>query len=107
MRRADRLFRIVQLLRSGRFLSGAQLAKRLEVSLRTIYRDIADLQSSGVTIEGAAGVGYTLRKDMDLPPTQFNAEEATALVLGARIVSAWVAIVWRPQRATPWQKSKA
>ncbi len=50
MRRADRLFRLVQMLRSGRVLTGAQLAKRLEVSMRTVYRDIADLQASGVLI---------------------------------------------------------
>ncbi len=89
MRRADRLFRVVQMLRSGRVLTGAQLAERLEVSRRTLYRDIADLQASGVLIEGEPGVGYTLRRDMDLPPMQFTAEETTALVLGARMTAAW------------------
>ncbi len=89
MRRADRLFRVVQMLRSGRLLTGAQLATRLEVSTRTLYRDIADLQNSGVLIEGEPGVGYTLRRDMDLPPMQFTAEETTALVLGARMAAAW------------------
>jgi predicted DNA-binding transcriptional regulator YafY len=89
MRRADRLFRVVQMLRSGRMLTGAQLASKLEVSTRTLYRDIADLQANGVMIEGEAGVGYTLRRDMDLPPMQFTAEEMTALVLGARMAFAW------------------
>ncbi len=89
MRRADRLFRIVQMLRSGRLLTGAQLASRLEISTRTLYRDIVDLQASGVLIEGEAGVGYTLRREMDLPPMQFTAKETTALVLGARMASAW------------------
>ena len=89
MRRADRLFRVVQMLRSGRVLTGAQLAERLEVSTRTLYRDVADLQASGVLIEGEPGVGYTLRRDMDLPPMQFTAEETTALVLGARMTAAW------------------
>lgn len=89
MRRADRLFRIVQMLRSGRLLTGAQLAARLEVSTRTLYRDIADLQASGVMIEGEAGVGYTLRREMDLPPMQFTAAETVALVLGARMAAAW------------------
>jgi predicted DNA-binding transcriptional regulator YafY len=89
MRRADRLFRIVQMLRSGRLLTGAQLASRLEISTRTLYRDIVDLQASGVLIEGEAGVGYTLRREMDLPPMQFTANETTALVLGARMASAW------------------
>lgn len=89
MRRADRLFRIVQMLRSGRLLTGAQLAERLEISTRTLYRDVADLQASGVMIEGEAGVGYTLRREMDMPPMQFTAEETTALVLGARMAAAW------------------
>ena len=89
MRRADRLFRVVQMLRSGRVLTGAQMAGRLEISMRTLYRDIADLQASGVLIEGEPGVGYTLRRDMDMPPMQFTAEETTALVLGARMTAAW------------------
>ena len=77
MRRADRLFQIIQSLRrrarttrSG--LTRAQdLAEELEVSVRTVYRDIADLQGSGVPIEGAAGVGYVLREGYDLPPMMF------------------------------------
>ena len=56
MRRADRLFQIVQYLRGGRLLTAAMLAERLEVSERTIYRDMADLQSTGVPIDGEAGV---------------------------------------------------
>lgn len=89
MRRADRLFQIVQLLRSGRLLTAAKLAERLEVSDRTIYRDIADLQASGVPIDGEAGVGYLMRDGYDLPPLMFTIEELSALVIGARIVSAW------------------
>ncbi len=89
MRRADRLFQIVQYLRAGRLLTAKILAERLEVSERTIYRDIADLQGSGVPIDGEAGVGYLLRQGYDLPPLMFNREEMAALVIGARIVSAW------------------
>ena len=89
MRRADRLFRIVQLLRSGRLLTAGRLAAKLEVSVRTLYRDVRDLQLSGMPIEGEAGVGYTLRRDLDLPPLMFTREELTALVLGARLVRAW------------------
>jgi predicted DNA-binding transcriptional regulator YafY len=89
MRRADRLFRIVQFLRSGRLLTAQKLAEKLEVSQRTIYRDVQDLQLSGMPIEGEAGVGYTLRRDLDLPPLMFTREELTALVLGARLVRAW------------------
>src|ERR1700760_82234 len=89
MRRADRLFRIVQMLRSGRLRTAAALAERLEVSERTIYRDVRDLQLAGQPIEGEAGVGYTLRREFDLPPLMFPQEEITALVLGARMVQAW------------------
>jgi predicted DNA-binding transcriptional regulator YafY len=89
MRRADRLFRIVQLLRSGRLQTARGLAEKLQVSHRTIYRDVQDLQLSGVPIEGEAGVGYTLRRDFDIPPLMFDREEIAALVLGARMVQAW------------------
>lgn len=89
MRRADRLFQIVQYLRSGRLLTARKLAEKLEVSERTIYRDIADLQTSGVPIDGEAGVGYIMRDGYDLPPLMFTREEISALVVGARIVRAW------------------
>ena len=89
MRRADRLFRIVQFLRSGRLQTARNLAEKLQVSHRTIYRDVQDLQLSGVPITGEAGVGYTLRRDFDIPPLMFDREEIAALVLGARMVEAW------------------
>jgi predicted DNA-binding transcriptional regulator YafY len=89
MRRADRLFRIVQLLRGGRLQTARSLAQKLQVSERTIYRDVQDLQLSGVPILGEAGVGYTLRRDYDLPPLMFDSREITALVLGSRMVAAW------------------
>lgn len=89
MRRADRLFRIVQMLRSGRLKTARALAERLQVSERTIYRDIRDLQLAGQPIEGEAGVGYTLRREFDLPPLLFTSQELTALVLGARLVQCW------------------
>ncbi|RLB54344.1 MAG: DNA-binding transcriptional regulator [Deltaproteobacteria bacterium] len=87
MRRADRLFQIIQLLRRRRRAVTARwLAEQLEVSERTIYRDVRDLMTSGTPIEGEAGVGYQLRRGYDLPPLMFDAEEIQALVLGARIV---------------------
>lgn len=89
MRRADRLFQIVQYLRGGRLVTAAGLAERLEVSERTIYRDIADLQSTGVPIDGEAGIGYILRSGFDLPPLMFTRDEIVALVTGARMVRAW------------------
>ncbi|HLF71691.1 MAG TPA: YafY family protein [Dehalococcoidia bacterium] len=89
MRRADRLFQIIQLLRNHRVTTAARLAESLEVSERTVYRDIADLVRSGVPIEGEAGVGYMLRKGFDLPPLMFSQTEVEALVLGTRVVSSW------------------
>jgi len=88
VRRADRLFQIIQLLRSKRRATTARwLAEQLEVSERTIYRDVRDLVSSGTPIEGEAGVGYSLRREYDLPPLMFDADEVEALVLGARVVA--------------------
>lgn len=89
MRRADRLFRIVQFLRSRRLTTAVWLAEHLEVSTRTIYRDIADLCVSGVPIEGEAGVGYVLRQGIDLPPLMFERSEAAAVELGLRFVTAY------------------
>lgn len=89
MRRADRLFQIVQHLRGGRLVTAQMLGQRLEVSERTIYRDIADLQSTGVPIDGEAGVGYIMREGYDLPPLMFTRDEIVALVAGARMVQAF------------------
>ncbi|AUX45531.1 DeoR family transcriptional regulator [Sorangium cellulosum] len=89
MRRADRLFQIVQQLRRRRVTTAARLAEELEVSERTIYRDIRDLIASGVPIEGEAGVGYALPRGFDLPPLMFQDDEIEALVLGARMVASW------------------
>ncbi len=89
MRRADRLFQIIQYLRSRRVTTAKWLAEALEVSERTIYRDIQDLAASGTPIEGEAGVGYVLRKGYNLPPLMFNKDEIAALTLGARLVKSW------------------
>ena len=89
MRRADRLFQIVQHLRGRRLTTAAQLASWLAVSERTVYRDIRDLSLSGVPVEGEAGVGYRLSKGFDLPPIMFTLDEVEAMVTGARMVEAW------------------
>jgi predicted DNA-binding transcriptional regulator YafY len=89
MRRADRLFAIIQLMRRNRLTRARDLARKLEISERTVYRDIQDLVASGVPIEGEAGVGYILKGGFDLPPLMFTQEEIEALVLGARIVRSW------------------
>ena len=90
MRRADRLFHIIQLIRGRRLTTARYLAQRLEVSERTIYRDIADLQVQGVPLEGEAGVGYRLGAGFDLPPMMFTHDEAKALVASVRMAQAWL-----------------
>ena len=89
MRRADRLFQLVQILRSRRLTTAQQLAGRLEVSTRTVYRDIQDLCLSGIPIEGEAGVGYLLRQEVSVPPLMFNEAELEAIQVGMRMVQAW------------------
>ena len=89
MRPADRLFQIVLLLGRGRVLTAKTLAERLEVSERTIYRDIQDLAISGVPIEGEAGVGYCLRRGYQIPPLMFDEQELQALVFGADVAKSW------------------
>ena len=90
MRRADRLFHIIQLIRGRRLTTAAWLAGRLEVSERTIYRDVADLQAQGVPLEGEAGVGYRLGAGFDLPPMMFTQDEAKALVASVRLSQVWL-----------------
>ena len=85
MRRADRLFQLVQLIRGRRLSTAAYLAERLAVTPRTIYRDVADLQHQGVPIEGEAGMGYRLGAGFDLPPLMFTQDEAKALVAAVRV----------------------
>lgn len=87
MRRADRLFDVIQLLRTARKpVTAAALAEELEVTVRTIYRDVATLQARRVPIEGAPGLGYVLRKGFDLPPLMFTIDEVEAIAVGARLV---------------------
>jgi predicted DNA-binding transcriptional regulator YafY len=89
MRRADRLFRLVQLLRKSRVVTAQRIAEELQVSDRTVYRDVRDLTLSGVPIRGEAGVGYALAHGFDLPPMTFTIDELEALVLGVRVVQGW------------------
>ena len=88
MRRADRLFQIIQILRrSSRPATAAALAEELEVSKRTVYRDVSDLIGQRVPIAGEAGLGYLLAADYDMPPLMLTPDEIEAVVLGAQ----WVA----------------
>lgn len=89
MRRADRLFQIVQILKHKRLTTAQELAERLEVSTRTVYRDIQDLCLSGIPIEGEAGVGYLLRHEVNVPPLMFNEAELEAIQVGIRMVETW------------------
>ena len=88
MRSADRLFQIIQILRrTARPITAAAIAAEIEVSRRTVYRDIADLIGQRVPIQGEAGLGYVLADDYEMPPLALRPEEAQALALGAQ----WVA----------------
>ena len=88
MSRAERLLNLLEALRRHRNpTTGAELASELGISLRTLYRDIATLQSQGARIDGAPGIGYVLRPGFTLPPLMFDSDETEALVLGIR----WVA----------------
>ncbi|MCP4390395.1 MAG: YafY family transcriptional regulator [Gammaproteobacteria bacterium] len=88
MRRTDRLFEIIQILRiETRVITAAEIAARLEVSTRTVYRDIQALQAMRTPIEGEAGIGYLMRQGYDLPALNFNAEEIEAIVVGLSLVA--------------------
>src|SRR3954447_27036787 len=89
MRRADRLFQIILFPRRRRGATARDLGRALEVSERTIYRDIQELSACGLPIESAAGVGYRLGRGCDLPPLMFDRDELQALRLGARMVRSW------------------
>lgn len=87
MRRSDRLFDIIQTLRTAtKPMTAASLAERLEVTVRTVYRDIATLQGRRVPIEGAAGLGYVLRRGFDLPPLMFTTDEIEAIAVAVRML---------------------
>lgn len=104
MRRADRLLRLIQILRRHRRpVTGDVMARELEVSLRTIYRDIADLMVDGVPIRGEAGIGYVLGEGYDLPPLMFTIDELESVMLGLR----WVARQGDPDLARAAQDSVA
>ncbi|GAB0118984.1 helix-turn-helix transcriptional regulator [Acidisoma sp. 7E03] len=88
MRRADRLFQIIQILRrSSRPVTAKALAAELEISPRSVYRDMADLMAQRVPIQGEAGIGYLLGRDFDMPPLMLTPDELEAAMLGAQ----WVA----------------
>lgn len=90
MHRAERLFQLLNLLRNRRtVMTARQMSEHLDVSERTIYRDIQALSLSGVPVEGEAGVGYRLQRHFQLPPLMFDRQEVEALLLGARMVSGW------------------
>jgi predicted DNA-binding transcriptional regulator YafY len=88
LRRADRLFDILRILRSAVGpLTAAAIADQLEVTVRTIYRDVATMQARRIPIEGAPGVGYILRSGFELPPLMFTDDEAEAIAVGVRLLA--------------------
>ena len=87
MRRTDRLFELIQILRDGRLHTARDMADRLEVSVRTLWRDMATLIASGLPVEGERGVGYILREPVTLPPLTLTPEELQALTLGLQLLT--------------------
>jgi predicted DNA-binding transcriptional regulator YafY len=88
LRRADRLFDIIRILRAtSRPVTAAVIADELEVTVRTVYRDVATLQARRIPIDGAAGVGYVLRRGYELPPLMFTEDEAEAIAVGVRLLA--------------------
>jgi len=80
---------MVQMLRTDRSITARQIAERLEVSERTVYRDIQDLSISGIPVISEPGTGYKLMPGFHLPPLMFDKDEITALLLGTRMIKAW------------------
>lgn len=107
MSRADRLFRIVQLLRRDRLSTADRLAVELGVSVRTLYRDMRELMASGVAIESEAGAGYRLPKHAELPPLAFTVDELEALVAGARIIQSFGDEALKAAAKSALQKAEA
>lgn len=87
MNRDDRLFDLVQIMRDGRLHTASELADRLRVSVRTVWRDMAMLSGSGLPVQGERGLGYILRAPLVLPPTLMTPDELQALVAGLRHLS--------------------
>jgi len=106
-RRADRLLALMEALRMRPVSTAADLAARLEVSVRTIYRDIDVLVRTGVPVRGEAGVGYALEPGYHLPPLNLTAEEAEALALGARVLATWSDSALATQAAAALAKIRA
>ncbi|WP_029416658.1 helix-turn-helix transcriptional regulator [Brevundimonas bacteroides] len=106
-RRADRLLALLELLRARPINTAETLAETLEVSVRTIYRDIDALAATGVPVRGEAGVGYMLEAGYHLPPLNLTAEEAEALALGARVLATWSDAALAGQAASALAKIRA
>jgi len=89
MRKADRLFQLINIIRARQPITAEKLAQELDVSVRTIYRYIDDLSVSGIPVFGVAGLGYQLHEQFELPPLNLTDNELDALLLGVRMVSGW------------------
>ncbi|MDM7859768.1 YafY family protein [Alteromonas sp. ASW11-36] len=108
MRKSDRLNQIVHYLRRmHQAVTAEVLAEQFEVSVRTLYRDIQDLQDSGVPIVGEAGVGYLIDKSYHLPPIMFDADEVEAIALGISLVSNWTDDNFAQKAQSAYQKIQA
>jgi predicted DNA-binding transcriptional regulator YafY len=89
MRKANKLFQLTNLIRTKQPITAEQIAEELEVSVRTVYRYIDDLSSSGIPVYGTAGIGYQLHENFELPPLNLTEKELDALLIGVNMVSSW------------------
>jgi predicted DNA-binding transcriptional regulator YafY len=107
MNRVDRLLALILYLQSKRVVTAEELARHFELSIRTVYRDLAALGEAGVPIVAEAGVGYALLKGYHLPPVNFTAEEANALVTGGMLVGQFADASLKAQMGSALQKVRA
>jgi predicted DNA-binding transcriptional regulator YafY len=107
MNRVDRLLALILYLQSRRVVTAEELARHFELSIRTVYRDLAALGEAGVPVVAEAGVGYALLKGYHLPPVNFTAEEANALVTGGLLVGQFADGSLKAQMGSALKKVRA
>jgi len=89
MKKADRLFQLTNLIRTRQPITAEELAKELEVSVRSVYRYIDDISANGIPVFGTTGIGYQLHDNFELPPLNLTDKELDALMLGMKMVKSW------------------
>src|SRR5437868_15167126 len=86
MNRIDRLFGILTLLQSKKYVTAEKIADKFYISVRTVYRDIKALGEQGIPVSFEQGRGYFIVQCYFLPPVAFSSEEANDLLLMEQVV---------------------